>query len=152
MQSDNSLIMLAQLFVAVLSFNVIYNILLSFGSVSTRTPDFSSLSQWAFIYNLTTAAVYEEIMSRLLTIVLIVFSAVTFGLAHAPGWDYWKVLPTLISGFALGYLFVRKGIFLAILLHFSINFMSIFLSLLNDNFMPAFIITIVFYYWIGSGI
>ena len=159
MESNNAMIMLAQLFLAVVSFTVIYNQILAWGQVPTNTPDFSSLSNWAYIYSLTSASVYEEIISRLLligiplfiihaltgklkdpkrnyilgggfeinrvTIALIIFSAITFGLAHAPGWDYWKVIPTVIAGFALGYLFVKKGIFASILLHFTINFLNI---------------------------
>jgi hypothetical protein len=186
MQSNNSLIILAQLFLAVISFNVIYNWLLSIGRVTTHTPDFSAFSNWAFIYNLTSAAVYEELISRILligiplfiihlitgklkdkkrnyilgggfevnklTFILIAFSAITFGLAHAPGWDYWKVLPTLVSGFALGYLFVRKGIFLAILLHFSINFMSVLLLLLDYSILPSMLFLIVFYFWVFVGV
>ena len=121
------------------------------GQVSTHTPDFSSLSIWTFIYNLTSAAVWEEIISRImligfplfiahaalrklrkqkyryilgggfklekLTVFFILFSAITFGLAHSPGWDYWKVVPTIVSGLALGYLFVVNGIYASILGH-----------------------------------
>jgi hypothetical protein len=186
MESDNTMIMLAQLFMAVVSFTVIFNQILAWGQVSTSTPDFSSLSNWAYIYSLTSAAVYEEIISRLLligiplfiihaitgnlkdpkrnyilgggfeinklTIALIFFSAVTFGLAHAPGWDYWKVIPTVIAGFALGYLFVKKGIFAAILLHFTINFLNIPFLLSGYPVGPYLIFSFVFLFWIIMGL
>lgn len=186
MESKNALIMLAQLFLAVYSFNWIYFQVLDLASVPTRTPDFSSLSNWALIYNLTSATVYEEIISRTLligiplffihalirrikkskwnyllgggfevnkiTIILILFSSITFGLAHAPGWDYWKVIPTFISGFALGYLFIRKGIFAAILLHFSINFLTIPLRLVNYSPFVVWIYFFIILFFIAIGV
>lgn len=186
MESKNSMIMLAQLFLAVISFNFLYNQILAWGQVPVRTPDFSSLSDWAFIYNLTTAAVYEEIISRILligiplfiihafngklskqksnyllgggfeinkiTIILIIFSSLTFGLAHAPGWDYWKVIPTFITGFALGYLFIRKGVFAAILLHFTVNFLTIPLRLINYQLGPTLLFSFLFIFWIVIGL
>ncbi len=186
MESNNSLIMLAQLFLAVISFNIIYNWILALGRVSVNAPDFSSLSTWALIYNFTSAAVYEEIISRSLligvplliahlimgqvktpkyryilgggfeinklTIILIIISALTFGLAHTPGWDYWKVIPTLVGGFALGYLFIKKGIFVAILLHFSINFLTIPLHLLNYPLGPSIIFSFLLIFWVLIGL
>jgi membrane protease YdiL (CAAX protease family) len=186
METDNSLIMLGQLFIALYSFNLLFSFILRIGQVSTRVPDFASLSNWAFIYNLTSAAVYEEIISRVLligiplfiihavlgrlkdskrnyllgggfsinklTIILIIFSSITFGLAHAPGWDYWKVIPTFVSGFALGYLFIKKGIFASILLHFMFNFLSIPLRIFGNPFGLACLYSILILFWITAGI
>jgi hypothetical protein len=177
--------MVAQIFLAVVSFSYIYNFILSLNRVSTHTPDFSSLSLWTLIYNLTSAAVYEEIISRILligiplliihavlrrtkkpihryllgggfklnklTIFLILFSSVTFGLAHAPGWDYWKVLPSFVSGLALGYLFVTKGIYLSILLHFSINFLTIPLAMADYPLGPSILYAFMIFFWIIIG-
>jgi hypothetical protein len=153
--------------------------------VETHTPDFSALSPWALIFGLTTASVYEEIISRILligiplliihiirkrvkkptwryifggkfevnriTIFLIILSSVTFGLAHSPGWDYWKVLPTLITGLAMGYLYVTKGVHASIIFHFSYNFFSIPLLLLNNS--PSYLAatTIFLLIWIVVG-
>ncbi len=186
MESNNTIIMLAQLFLAVISFNIIYNQILAWGQVPVHIPDFSALSNWALIYNFTSAAVYEEIISRILligiplyivhaifrklqkpkrnyifgggfeinklTILLILFSSITFGLAHAPGWDHWKVIPTSVSGFALGYLFLRKGIFAAILLHFTVNFLTIPLQMLNYPLGPSLLFSFMFLFWIAIGI
>ena len=55
---------------------------------------------------------------------LIIFSAVVFSLGHLSGWDLFKVIPTFVCGLALGYLFVRFGLYAAIMLHFLIDFMS----------------------------
>jgi hypothetical protein len=55
---------------------------------------------------------------------LIAASGLAFGLAHAPGWDFWKVLPTFVSGLGFGYLFVKKGLAPAIVVHFAIDYLS----------------------------
>jgi hypothetical protein len=177
--------MIAQLFFATFTFSILYNLLLGIFSVSTHTPDFSSLSLWALIFNLTSAAVYEEVISRILligiplfiihgamkslknpkwryilgggfqinrlTLILILFSSLTFGLAHTPGWDYWKVLPSLVSGLALGYLFVVKGVYASIILHFTINFLSIPLEMTNFPLAPSVLFSLLIYFWLFIG-
>ncbi len=57
--------------------------------------------------------------------VLIGASGFVFGLAHAPGWDLWKVVPTFVSGLAFGYLFAKKGLAAAIVVHFAIDYLSL---------------------------
>ena len=49
---------------------------------------------------------------------LLFASSTLFGLAHAPGWGYWKVIPSLVAGLGFGYLFLRHGVGAAILAHF----------------------------------
>ncbi len=56
--------------------------------------------------------------------VLIFIQSMVFALAHVSGWDLWKVLPTLISGMAFGYLFMRKGLWAAIILHFTFDYLG----------------------------
>ncbi len=51
--------------------------------------------------------------------ILILVSSLLFGLAHAPGWGWWKVLPAFVVGLGMGYVFVRHGLGAAILLHFA---------------------------------
>ncbi len=53
-------------------------------------------------------------------------SALFFGLAHAfGGWDMFKVLPAMVGGLAMGYLFLKWGIYASIILHFSNDYMSL---------------------------
>lgn len=61
-------------------------------------------------------------------LVLIIISGLIFGAAHYSGWDdqLWKVVATSIMGMLLGYVFVRFGLYAAILLHFINNYMSSF--------------------------
>lgn len=49
---------------------------------------------------------------------LLFISSALFGLAHAPGWGWWKVLPSFVAGLGFGYLFLRHGVGAAILAHF----------------------------------
>ena len=56
---------------------------------------------------------------------LILFSAAMFGFAHVGGWDIWKVFPSLISGLCFGYLFVRIGLYAAIIFHFAFDFLTV---------------------------
>jgi hypothetical protein len=59
-------------------------------------------------------------------IIFIVFSGLMFGIAHNGGWGVEKVFPTVIQGIALGYLFVRFGLYASIILHFLTDYMSSF--------------------------
>jgi len=58
------------------------------------------------------------------SVVLIILSAAIFAAAHIGGWDLFKVIPTFVCGLALGYLFVRYGLYAAIMLHFLVDYMS----------------------------
>lgn len=69
--------------------------------------------------------------------ILIFASALLFGLAHAPGWGWWKVLPAFVVGLGMGYVFVRHGLGAAILLHFATDG-SLALSL--EGFFTASVI------------
>ncbi len=66
-------------------------------------------------------------MSRL-SVVLILVSALVFGFGHLSGWGFWKVLPTTITGIALGYLYVRFGIHVSIAFHFLVDYMAILID------------------------
>jgi hypothetical protein len=65
-------------------------------------------------------------------ILLILFSATLFGLGHFSGWSAWKVIPTFLGGLAFGYLFYKKGLHAAILLHFATDYLTIGLYIPNN--------------------
>ncbi|GEM_PF-649321 len=51
-------------------------------------------------------------------------SSLFFGLAHAfAGWDIFKVLPAMVGGLAMGYLFLKWGLHAAILFHFANDYL-----------------------------
>jgi hypothetical protein len=54
----------------------------------------------------------------------LVLSSAMFALAHVFSWDLWKVPPTFLAGLALGYLFLRYGVYASIMLHFTIDYLS----------------------------
>lgn len=66
------------------------------GSVHSDAPRETLVAAWAFLFA----------------------SSAIFGLAHAPGWGWWKVVPATVAGLGFGYLFLRHGIGAAILAHF----------------------------------
>ncbi len=58
-----------------------------------------------------------------LTFLLI--SSAIFGLAHMESWGWWKVAPAFVAGLAMGFLYLRYGMYASILFHFTNDFMSI---------------------------
>ncbi|UCH89571.1 MAG: CPBP family intramembrane metalloprotease [Thermoplasmata archaeon] len=81
----------------------------------------------------------------------ILFSATIFGLAHISGWDYWKFAPTFLSGLAFGYLFVVKGLHVAILLHFAFDYMMIPLELFNNNIILSMVYGLIILFFFALG-
>ena len=55
-------------------------------------------------------------------LVLIVVSGVIFGMAHEGAWGGPKIVPTMIGGLFMGYLFVRFGIHASIAFHFLLDY------------------------------
>ncbi len=65
------------------------------------------------------------------TVVLLIFtSAMVFGFLHL-GWQWTKVPPTVVSGFAFGYLYTRKGLHTAVLFHFAFDYLGILAAYLK---------------------
>jgi hypothetical protein len=77
---------------------------------------------------------------------LIIFSSLIFSYAHVFGWDFYKILPVFATGLALGYLFLKKGICACIILHFSFNYPSALLRVLEKlPFLNLFAVPILFF-------
>ncbi len=182
-KADSSLEGVAKLFMASISFSVMYFIFLYFVNVEMNTPPFDELSTPELVYTLFSASVFEELISRVLligvplvflglalkwkqphkmvlggglditpaTMVLITISAFIFALAHAGGWDYWKVPQVLIPGFALGWAFVRYGLHASMLIHFSMNCTDVATEIWPDNLALQAVLGIVMLIWIIAG-
>jgi hypothetical protein len=86
-----------------------------------------------------------------ITVGLIVFSSLMFGFAHAPGWDLWKVLPTAVSGLGFGYVYVKKGVHGAILLHFSFDYLGVAEGLMPNNAATQLALAIILILWVVVG-
>jgi len=70
-------------------------------------------------------------------IFLLLFSSSMFAVAHVFSWDFYKIPPAFIAGLALGYLYLRKGIFASIILHFSLNYLSALGVLIQNDIMAT---------------
>lgn len=66
-------------------------------------------------------------------LVLLLFSSAMFGFAHSFNWDLFKVLPAFLAGLAMGYLFLKFGLYAAIMFHFFTDYLSISLSIWPNN-------------------
>jgi hypothetical protein len=80
-------------------------------------------------------------------VAFIIISSILFSYAHLAEWDMFKLLPTFISGLALGYLFVKYGIYASIMLHLLVNYMSSVIWVFGDgaeNIVVLFMFTALF--------
>jgi hypothetical protein len=68
------------------------------------------------------------------TAILLLFSSGMFAFAHLAAWDITKIPPTFVGGLALGYLYLRKGLFASIMLHFSVNYFATLGTFVEGNF------------------
>ena len=59
------------------------------------------------------------------SVILIVITAVVFGLAHVDSWNSAKAIPAMLGGLAMGYLYARFGIHASILYHFITDYMTV---------------------------
>ncbi len=85
--------------------------------------------------------------------VLVCIQALVFALAHVASWDLWKVLPTTISGIAFGYLFLKRGLWAAIMLHFTFDYLGMtvdVLSVWGVDFEGGFYL--LYFFWFAVGI
>ena len=62
-------------------------------------------------------------------VIFLLFSSLVFGFAHAYAWGFWKVLPAFMAGLAMGYLYLKYGIYASIIFHFTNDFMSVPMSM-----------------------
>jgi hypothetical protein len=71
----------------------------------------------------------------------VLFSSSMFGLGHYfGGWDIIKIAPAMIGGFAMGYLFLKFGLYASIMLHFFTDYSSISYFVSGKN---EFILSII---------
>ena len=85
--------------------------------------------------------------------VLVCIQALVFALAHVASWDLWKVLPTTISGIAFGYLFLKRGVWAAIMLHFTFDYLGLTVDVLarwRVDFELGFYA--LYFFWFAVGI
>jgi len=187
LRTDNTWIVIFRMYMAIVGFYFIYNIILIIFGVNQEVPAFDEQPLWRQLHSFAVASVWEEILTRVLMLglpllvfhviadrkeasvgrylvgggfkidnaafVLVFVSSMAFALAHVSGWDLWKVLPTVISGFAFGYLFLKRGLWAAIILHFTFDY----LGMTTDVFLEWGIditgmFNVFFIFWVLVGL
>jgi len=81
---------------------------------------------------------------------LIAFSAIMFGFGHVQSWDFWKVIPSALTGLCFGYLYVRIGLYAAILFHFAFNFLNIPVRYFGDA--GTVTLGLLSWLWLAAGL
>lgn len=187
LRTDNTWIVIFRMYMAIVGFYLIYNILLGLFTVSPEVPDFAEQPLWHRLHSFAVASVWEEILVRVLMLglpllvyhvladrkeasvgrylvgggfkidnaafVLIFVSSMVFALAHVAGWDLWKVLPTVISGFAFGYLFLKRGLWAAIILHFTFDYLGMTTDVLIEwGIDITLLFNLFFFFWALTGV
>jgi hypothetical protein len=84
-----------------------------------------------------------------LEVFFIVGSSIMFGIAHVPGWDIWKLLPTFIAGLGFAYLFLKIGIHAAIILHFTFDYLDLTAGLV-PGFDALFLFLVLLWFAVGA--
>ncbi len=186
-RTDNTWIVIFRMYMTIVGFYLIYNIILSLFTVTPEVPEFAEQPLWKQLHSFAVASVWEEILVRVLMLglplliyhvladrkeasvgrylvgggfkidtaafVLIAISSMVFALAHVAGWDLWKVLPTVISGFAFGYLFLKRGLWAAIILHFVFDYLGMTTDVLIVwGIDITLLFNLFFFFWVLVGV
>ena len=78
---------------------------------------------------------------------LIWASSGIFALGHIVYWDTWKIVPTWMAGIAFGYLFLRLGLYACIMLHFTVDYLTIPLDLSGNAALVALLLGLLILFW-----
>lgn len=83
---------------------------------------------------------------------LIWASAGIFGLGHLVYWDSWKIVPTWMAGIAFGYLFLRLGLYSCIMLHFTVDYLTIPMDVSGDALLVTLTLGLLILFWDVIGV
>ncbi len=172
--ADNSLFEISALFLATISFSVIFYYLIMLFNQNPTVPQFGRMPMWEQLYEFARAGVWEEVISRIpfiglilllihvirgkrnapiyryilgggfktdrTVLILIFICGFMFGFVHMlGGWDVFKILPAMVGGLAMGYLYTKWGIWASITMHFATDYLSMPSRLFNSFFLDAVI-------------
>lgn len=185
--SKNAVIIIPQLYFMDLFINFSFILILLVLNIETPLPTFLEEAElWEKLYAFANAAVYEELITRLLligipllimdtfrrkrrikgihyilggkfslnfsSITLILISSLVFAFAHYFSWGLYKVLPTFIGGIIFGYLFIKKGLYACIVLHFFVDYLGLAMEITDNGAGLGFVIIVFTLFWILMGI
>jgi len=83
-------------------------------------------------------------------VLLIVVSSLIFGLAHFEAWGAWKIAPSALAGLALGFMYLKYGLYASIMLHFAFDYLSMPADVF-DSLAIAILTTVAVVIWAGIG-
>ncbi len=81
----------------------------------------------------------------------LIFSSAMFGFAHLASWDIFKVFPAALAGLAMGYLFLKFGIYASIMFHFFTDYLSVPLSVFPESESLAMILGLLILIFLAVG-
>ena len=64
--------------------------------------------------------------SSKIAIILLILTTAIFAYAHVGSWGLWKMVPTMVGGMAMGYMYMRFGIHASIAVHLITDYMGLF--------------------------
>lgn len=70
------------------------------------------------------------------------FSSAMFSAGHIFNWDAFKLAPTFVAGLALGYLFLKYGLWASIMLHFFVDYLSIGVEATGNGGLESYIVLV----------
>ena len=81
--------------------------------------------------------------SSRLTVVLLIASSLLFSLAHTDSWGVMKIFTVVIGGFMLGYLYMRFGLYAAIVCHMLNDFTMVWMLGIGEAFASLLLLGII---------
>jgi hypothetical protein len=84
-------------------------------------------------------------------VIFLLLSSAVFATAHVFTWDAYKILPTFVGGLAFGYLFLRFGLYAAVMIHFIWDFLSVPL-LVFPGVTSTILIGLLMIAWVAVGV
>lgn len=84
----------------------------------------------------------------------LILSSVMFGLGHwlaGSGWGLWKIFPATLAGLFMGFLFLKKGLFAAIIFHFGVDAQTLLLLGPTANAAVTDFVGVVAVIWVVVG-
>ena len=81
--------------------------------------------------------------SSKLTVILLITSTFLFSIAHVDSWGFMKIFTVAIGGFLLGYMYMRFGLYAAIVCHMLNDFSMVWMLGISDVFASLLLLGIL---------
>jgi hypothetical protein len=85
----------------------------------------------------------------LVPVIFVLISSMIFASAHFFAWDAFKVILTFFGGVIFGYLFIKKGLYTCIILHFFVDYLAITMEV--TGFVFGIMVVLIMLFWVVMG-